>query len=133
MSLQQITEALQSYPELALLDFHGLNLLIRYASLARKDIDFAQVNQLDRPAFLPPPVVRLLATALGEKDTRWIEACWSAFGGLVWSQPLVSPTNDEILAFNNASLCHQTSFRHLYPPVHSARGPDGIILESKIP
>ncbi|KAJ7508142.1 hypothetical protein B0H11DRAFT_1704742 [Mycena galericulata] len=108
MSLQQITEAIQKYPELALLDFHGLNLFIRYASLARESIEFAQVEKIDCPISLPANILRVLATALGEKDTRLTEICWSAFRGLVWTQSAVVPTDDEILAYNDASLPHQT-------------------------
>ncbi|KAJ7627805.1 hypothetical protein DFH06DRAFT_1272919 [Mycena polygramma] len=121
MSLQQISDALRSHPELALLDFHGLNLFIRYASLARETIEFAQVDREKCPESLPITVLRVLATALGETDTRLIESCWTAFRGLVWSQPCISPTDDEILAYNDAALRHETSFRHLYPPVRSCQ------------
>jgi hypothetical protein len=108
MSLHQLTAALQSYPELGLLDFHGLNLFIRYASLARDSIEFSQINRLECPTTLPSTILRVLATALGETDTRLIEVCWSAFRGLVWSQSSVSPTDEEILVFNDASLHHHT-------------------------
>ncbi|KAJ7104806.1 hypothetical protein C8R44DRAFT_549732, partial [Mycena epipterygia] len=120
MSLQQITAAVQTYPELALLDFHGLNLFIHYASLARENIEFGQVNRSECPTTLPLQILHLLATALGEKDTCLIEICWSAFQGL----PPVSPTDEEILAFNDAALPNQTSFRHLYPPVRSSQSSD---------
>jgi hypothetical protein len=108
MTLQQITNALQHYPELALLDFHGLNLFIRYASLARECIEFSQPNRLECPAALPPQILYVLVTALGEKDTRLVEICWLAFREIVWSQPCISPTDNEILAFNDTSLHHQT-------------------------
>ncbi|KAJ6455114.1 hypothetical protein C8R47DRAFT_1251149 [Mycena vitilis] len=124
MSLQQISDALRSHPELALLDFHGLNLFIRYASLARETIEFGQVDREKCPEALPITVLRVLATALGETDTRLIESCWTAFRGLVWSQPCISPTDDEILAYNDAALRHETSFRHLYPPVRSCQHSD---------
>ncbi|KAF7342791.1 hypothetical protein MSAN_01994700 [Mycena sanguinolenta] len=124
MSLQQITTILQNYPELGMIDFHGLNLFVRYASLARESIEFSQGNKLECPVALPPRILRVLASALGEKDTRLVEICWAAFRGLVWSQPCVAPTEDEILAFNDAALPHQTSFRHLYPPVRSCQNSD---------
>ncbi|KAJ7185334.1 hypothetical protein C8R46DRAFT_981891 [Mycena filopes] len=108
MSLQHITTAIQRYPELALLSFHGLNLFIRYASLARESIDISQRNKLDCPTTLEPHILRTLATALGEKDTRLTEICWLAFRELVWTQSSISPTVDEILAYNDASLSHQT-------------------------
>jgi len=108
MSLQQIAAALQHHPELALMDFHGLNLFIHYASLARESIEFSVENRLECPASLPLKIVRVLATALRERETRLIKICWSAFRELVWSQPPISPTDDEILAFNDAALHHQT-------------------------
>ncbi|KAJ7092220.1 hypothetical protein C8R44DRAFT_750333 [Mycena epipterygia] len=55
----------------------GLNLFIRYASLARENIEFGQVNRSECPTTLPLQILRLLATALGEKDTRLIEICCS--------------------------------------------------------
>ncbi|KAJ7605625.1 hypothetical protein DFH06DRAFT_1020090, partial [Mycena polygramma] len=91
------------------------------ASLAREAIKFSQPNRLECPASLPPHILRVLGMALGEKDTRLVEICWSAFCELVWTQPTVTPTDDEILAFNDASLHHQTSYRHLYPPVRSCQ------------
>ncbi|KAJ7454472.1 hypothetical protein FB451DRAFT_1280048 [Mycena latifolia] len=124
MSLQQIAAALQNHPELALIDFHGLTLFIRYASLARESIELSQSDKLQCPEVLPLHILRVLATALGEKDTHLVETCWSAFRELVWSQPLVSPTDEEILAYDDAALHHQTSFRHLYPPVRSCQSSD---------
>ncbi|KAJ7254975.1 hypothetical protein B0H12DRAFT_1289102 [Mycena haematopus] len=121
MSLQQIIAIVHDFPELGLLDFHGLTLFIRYASLARESIEFSQPNRLECPTILPSNILRVLATALGEKDTRLVQICWSAFRALVWSQPCVVPTDQEILVFNDASLVHQTSFRHLYPPVRSCQ------------
>ncbi|KAJ6494189.1 hypothetical protein C8R45DRAFT_927415 [Mycena sanguinolenta] len=122
MSLQQITAALQTHPELGLIDFHGLNLFLRYASLGKESIEFSQGNKLECPTFLPPRILCVLASALGEKDTRLVEICWSAFRELVWSQPRVAPTEDEILAFNDAALSHQTYKNKLTlgePLVHS--------------
>ncbi|KAJ7028171.1 hypothetical protein C8F04DRAFT_1044296 [Mycena alexandri] len=126
MSLQQITAAIQNCPELGLVSFHGLNLFIRYASLARESIEVSQHNKLECPTELPSYILRTLATALGEKDTRLTEICWTAFRELVWTQPIISPTVDEILAYNDASVCHQTSFRHLYPPTRSCKTADCV-------
>ncbi|KAJ7122671.1 hypothetical protein C8R43DRAFT_899755 [Mycena crocata] len=119
MSLQQIAHALQSHPELALLDFHGLNLFIRYTSLARESIKFSQDDRTECLVSLPPRILRVLATALGEKDTHLVQICWAAFRGLVWTQSPVTPTDEEILGYNDAALPHQTFFHHLYPLVRS--------------
>ncbi|KAK7026326.1 hypothetical protein R3P38DRAFT_3269302 [Favolaschia claudopus] len=123
MSLQQIASSLAKFPELALLDFHSLTLFIRYASLAKEEIEFSIPNRELCPLSLPTKILRVLASALGECDTRLIEICWSAFGELVWTQPEIAATDEEILAFNDAALLHQTSFRHLFPPVRSCQSP----------
>ncbi|KAJ7761416.1 hypothetical protein B0H16DRAFT_1719581 [Mycena metata] len=124
MSLHQITAVIQNCPELGLVSFHGLNLFI--ASLARETIEVSQRNKLVCPTEIPPHILRTLATVLGEKDTRLTEICWTAFRELVWTQPIISPTVDEILAYNDTALIHQTSFRHLYPPTRSCKTPDCV-------
>ncbi|KAJ7768998.1 hypothetical protein B0H16DRAFT_1781268 [Mycena metata] len=126
MSLHQITAVIQNCPELGLVSFHGLNLFIHYASLARETIEVSQRNKLVCPTEIPPHILRTLATVLGEKDTRLTEICWTAFRELVWTQPIISPTVDEILAYNDTALIHQTSFRHLYPPTRSCKTPDCV-------
>ncbi|KAJ7741865.1 hypothetical protein B0H16DRAFT_1323588 [Mycena metata] len=113
MSLQQITAAVQSHPELGLLDFHGLNLFIRYASLARETIELSQSDQLECPISLPQQILRVLATALGEKDTRLIEICWSAFRGLVWSQPTVTPVGHFAISIRRHDLARPRSDKNL--------------------
>jgi hypothetical protein len=75
MSVLQITAIVRNFPELGLLDFHGLNLFIRYASLARESIEFSQKNRLECPTSLPPKILQVLATALGERDTHLTEIC----------------------------------------------------------
>jgi hypothetical protein len=108
MSLQEITNALQSHPELSLLDFNRLNLFVRYASLARVSIEFGQRDKSTCPVTLSLSILRILASALGEKDTHLVETCWAAFRQLVWNQPPISASFDEILAYNAASLRHGT-------------------------
>ncbi|KAJ6565532.1 hypothetical protein DFH09DRAFT_870354, partial [Mycena vulgaris] len=113
--------ALQSHPELSLLDFNGPNLFIHYASLARESIEFEQADKSQCPAKLPINILRILVTALGEKDTYLVGTCWAAFRQLVWNQPPIYASFEEILAYNDASLRHGTSYRHLYPPVRSCQ------------
>ncbi|KAJ6538752.1 hypothetical protein B0H10DRAFT_1856638 [Mycena sp. CBHHK59/15] len=92
MSLQHLIDALQLYPELSSLDFNGLNLFIRYATLAKPAIEFTQLDKQACPTSLSPQVLQILAAALEESETNLIEVCWSVFQKLVWNQPVISPT-----------------------------------------
>ncbi|KAJ7280101.1 hypothetical protein C8J57DRAFT_1020344, partial [Mycena rebaudengoi] len=76
---------------------------VRYATLVKPTIEFSQMDCRKCPTSLPPQICLVLASALG-CDTDLIELCWSAFRDLVWNQPKISPTEAEILEYNDAAL-----------------------------
>ncbi|KAJ7164484.1 hypothetical protein C8R46DRAFT_901653 [Mycena filopes] len=111
------------------------------ACLARQTIAFQQVNNRRPPPVLPLPILRTLAASLEVTETRLIQTCWAAFKEILWEHPDVSPTDGEILTYNNAALVngsckrppnsfngnvHRKSiaFRHIYPPVRVCLEPN---------
>ncbi|KAJ7280823.1 hypothetical protein C8J57DRAFT_1300171 [Mycena rebaudengoi] len=116
----ELSDALRDRPELAGLDFNGLNMFVRYATLVKPTIEFSQMDCRKCPTSLSPQICLFLASAPGY-HTDLIELCQSAFRDLVWNQPPISPTEAEILEYNDTALQYETSFRHLYPPMRSCQ------------
>ncbi|KAK7013809.1 hypothetical protein R3P38DRAFT_3575169 [Favolaschia claudopus] len=123
MSLQDIVSALQRFPGLSALNFHGLTQFLRYSCMARENVAFRQVNSRRPPPVLPVDIATTLASALNVADIQLIQTCWAAFKELLWDHPAITASSDEIYTYNKAALINSTSYRHIYPPVRACTNP----------
>ncbi|KAJ7692857.1 hypothetical protein B0H17DRAFT_1132835 [Mycena rosella] len=85
-----------SRAKLKALNFHGLNQFLRMACLVMQTIAFQQLGQ----------------------------TCWAAFKDILWDHPMITPTDEEIITYNNAALGNGTAYRHIYPPVRVCSNPE---------
>ncbi|KAJ7690384.1 hypothetical protein B0H17DRAFT_1134408 [Mycena rosella] len=111
--------------QLKALNFHGLNQFLRMACLARQTITFQQVNNWrPPPAILPPAILQTISTSLNVSETSLVQTCWAASEDILWDHPVITPSDEDIITYNDAALENGTTYSHIYPLVRVCSNPE---------
>ncbi|KAJ7687596.1 hypothetical protein B0H17DRAFT_1136146 [Mycena rosella] len=106
------------------LNFHGLNQFLRMACLARQTITFQQVNNRRPPPVFPPAILQTISSSLNVSETSLVQTCWAAFKDILWDHPMITPSDEKIITYNNAALGNGTAYRYIYLPVRVCSNPE---------
>ncbi|KAF5345361.1 hypothetical protein D9758_008449 [Tetrapyrgos nigripes] len=118
--LGQALSALQDATTCLSFDFSLILSFVRLCCLAKPTL------QLDRRTVSSPPdslssrVVKIISACLDASEDV-VNELWNALKVVVWQHGPIAASEEEIRLFNVHALQWDTSYRHLYPPVHTCQ------------